>query len=137
MSEEDQKKVDAPEVETPRISPDQPWSVPETQERRTLPEINLDPLTSLPSSLAEAFADTLNIPQFPDESMMLPGLPEYNPVTQEDYVPLLRPPISMSHDACPSGLIGICVTCTDFPCDYMMERCLRYLLTQIKYGSKS
>lgn len=107
-----------------------PWSAPlETPESLESPEY--EPLQPLEPAVVDALTEGLNPAQTPDLSTYFEQLSQQ---PQEEGVSLLRPPLKITMEACPDGLMGFCVTCQFMPCNYVKQRVLRAMITELAYG---
>ena len=124
------KRTEKPEQpqEPQEGPPEAPWSVPGP--RIELPETNFEPLRPLEPALGEAIAQSFNMPQMPEFEIRLPDVAE----GETRRVPMSRPAASLVGDVCPHGLAGLCIWCNLYPCDYMLKRTLRFMLTSLEYG---
>ncbi len=114
------------------VPAEQPWSVPSSQSPRIeLPETDFEPLRPLEPELGKAIAQSF-APQTPEFGEIL--LPDVGEETLR--VPMSRPAVTPVGDMCPHGLAGMCIWCNLYPCDYMLKRALRFLLTKIEYGGE-
>lgn len=117
--------------QTPQaVSPETSWSVPPPQIE--MPETTFEPLRPLEPALGEAIAQSFEIPQMPEFGEIL--LPDVVEGTEDMRRPMNRPAAPLMGDVCPQGLAGLCIWCGQYPCDYMLKRALRFLLTTIEYG---
>lgn len=117
--------------EPQEIPVEQPWSVPGP--RIELPETEFEPLRPLePTVLGEAIAQGFNLPKMPEFEPLLPTVAE----GEHHRIPMNRPVATLTGEVCPHGLMGNCVWCQRFPCDYMLKRSLRFLLTMVEYGGE-
>ncbi len=93
------------------------------EQKKTEPDLTLEPLQPLESELGEAFSKLLEQPQQTQES-------------PQTYVPPknLRRIGPRSPETCPQGLAGMCVICPEFPCKYLKARILRALIVDVEYG---
>lgn len=135
MTEEQPKEAvkRAEEPTQPRTpqetSPEQPWSVPGGPQIE-LPETSFEPLRPLEPALGEAIAQSF-MPEAPEFEVVLPE------VGDEDLrVPMSRPAATPMGEVCPHGLPGMCIWCNLYPCEYMLKRALRFLLTLVEYGNE-
>ncbi|HEB01758.1 MAG TPA: hypothetical protein ENI12_00830 [Nitrospirae bacterium] len=117
--------------EQQKVVPEALWSVPDSQSPRIeLPETSFEPLRPLePTALGEAIADSF-MPKPPEFEPFRPDLEE----RETQRVPMNRPTATPMGDVCPHGLAGMCIWCQRMPCDYLLGRVFRYLLTKIEYG---
>ena len=120
--------------EQQKVVPEAPWSVPESQNPRIeLPETGFEPLRPLePATLGEAIADSF-MPETPEFEVFRPDLEERD----VQRVPMNRPTAPLMGDMCPHGLAGLCIWCPTYPCDYMLTRALRFMITKIEYGGSA
>lgn len=120
--------------EQQEATPEAPWSVPESQSPQIeLPETGFEPLRPLePSTLGEAIAESF-MPETPTFEPILPELRE----GETQRIPMNRPAVTLTGEVCPHGLAGMCVWCQKMPCDYMLGRVFRYLLTKVEYGGSA
>lgn len=127
------KRTEKPEQvqEQQEVAPEAPWSVPGP--RIEMPETDFEPLRPLePADLGAAIAQGFDLPETPEFESILPELGE----GEDLRVPMSRPAATAMGDTCPKGLAGLCIWCGMYPCDYMLKRSLRFLLTKIEYGGK-
>ncbi|GAI30534.1 unnamed protein product [marine sediment metagenome] len=111
--------------------PETSWSVPPSTllPRIELPETDFEPLQPLePADLGEAIAQSF-APQTPEYGEIL--LPD---VEEGVRIPMNRPAAPLMGNVCPHGLPGNCIWCDLYPCDYMLKRTLRFLITMVEYG---
>ena len=131
MSEEQPVESEKPEGKAElEPQPEMPWSAPPITEA---PEqsADLEPLKPLESNLADMMSDALTPPAYPEMDSLFSDLEP--PVTEEPR-PLLRPVAVISTEYCREGLLGVCVSCQGYPCQYMLGRALRHLLAKVEYG---
>lgn len=139
MSEE-QPREPVKRIEEPKQSqeqqeapPEQPWSVPGGPQI-TMPDTKFEPLRPLePATLGEAIAESF-MPEMPEFE---PIFPEVIGEVEERRIPMNRPTATAMENVCPHGLAGLCIWCQRYPCDYMLKRSLRFLLTKIEYGGSA
>lgn len=113
---------DAETREQVPVEPEPLWSAP-TALMPTLTEVDLEPLQPLEPSLGQAIADSYE-----------PMAPSFDFDEEMPRAPLSRPLTPITNQACPHGRVGNCVWCSLYPCGYMLERALRYLLVRTKAG---
>ena len=116
-----------------REEPEQtkPWSAPGTKEPSEAEPPTYEPLQPLSPTVAEAIADTLT-PEVPSFEEMLENITQQPQVPVEASPRILRPVSGISSETCPSNFLGFCVTCSAFPCSYMVGRVLRHLLSKVQ-----
>jgi len=120
LSEEQPEESEQPQDE-------RPWSAPPP--RIELPDTDFGPLRPLEPALGEAIAQSFNVPQMPEfETPIIEGEPMRNPMN--------RPADTRVGEVCPHGLAGLCVWCPRYPCEYMLKRALRFLITMVEYGGE-
>jgi hypothetical protein len=108
-----------------------PWSAPGTTESVHEAEPpTYEPLQPLSPTVAETIADTLTpeVPSF-DELIQEFTQPQ---VPSVDAPRILRPVSGLSAETCPENFLGFCVTCSIMPCNYMIGRVLRHLLSKVQ-----
>lgn len=125
-----EKPEQVPEEQPVPPEQEQPWSVPGGGPQITMPETDFEPLRPLePADLGEAIAQSF-MPEMPEFEPLVPDVGE----VEERRIPMNRPVATPIGDVCPHGLAGMCIWCNLYPCDYMLKRTLRFLLTMVEYG---
>ena len=125
----DQAKEKPEQAQEQQEAPaEQPWSAPPP--RIELPDTEYEPLRPLEPALGEALARSFELPEMPDFEALRPTVEE----GEAKRIPMNRPAVMGTGEVCPHGLAGLCVWCGRYPCDYMLKRSLRFLITMVEYG---
>jgi len=100
--------------------------------------INEEPLQ--PLTPADTLVDAIGDMYAPQEPVYTDMDDFYGSAIEEHVPRVFRPraPVASASagNVCPKGYAGMCLICSEAPCDYWKARVLRQILTEIQYGKE-